>query len=212
MVSYLHKFISFDYKIHHSREKLGQSGRCAMDLQFLYWVPRIIILNNPFHESNISRALPHSYPSPWPQEPCGTGCQDRGGSGSHCSKWQELGMWHQVFKVPDPPSTNLDHLAMIRVCQARASITGKGTGQLPPNSPASLFAPTTPLPHCIWPASCLLLSGHTQLHGLARASPAACDLFGSSRLLVPGSAIVFHEAGGQSHLLLEASFGMNPFS
>lgn len=103
-------------------------------------------------------------------------------------------------------------LAMIRVCQACASITGKGMGQLPPNSPASLFAPTTPLPHCSWPASCLLLSGHTQLHGLARASPAACDLFGSSRLLVPGSAIVFHEAGGQSHLLLEASFGMNPFS
>ena len=48
MVSYLYKFISFDYKIHHIREKVGQSGRCAMDLQFLYWVPRIIILNNPF--------------------------------------------------------------------------------------------------------------------------------------------------------------------
>lgn len=61
MLPYLYQLISFDYKIHHQREE-EQSERCTTVLQFLYRVPRIIILNNFLRESSISKALPYLLP------------------------------------------------------------------------------------------------------------------------------------------------------
>ena len=184
MVSYLYKFISFDYKIHHIREKVGQSGRCAMDLQFLYWVPRIIILNNPFHESNISKALPHSYPSPWPQESCRADVVRtvEAQEVNFCSMWQELGLWHQIFGFQNPwSSQHKPDLAMMGSPSTWASL-GKAWASFPPNSTPSLLAHTRSEDGGLASQLCSLLSGHTWFQGLTWASPAAWNLF---RLLTP---------------------------
>lgn len=83
-----------------------------MDLQFLYRVPRIIILNNPLHESNISKDIPHSLSQSMPARILwGRHCQDSGGSRSqlllHVARTRDVtsGLWSP--KVPGPPSTIL---------------------------------------------------------------------------------------------------------
>ena len=83
-----------------------------MDLQFLCRVPRIIILNNPLHESNVSKDIPHSLSQFMPARILrGRHCQDSGGSGSqlllHVARTRDVTSGLLSPKVPGPPSTNL---------------------------------------------------------------------------------------------------------